>query len=51
MLIIRASVDETIREGIPSKETAKELIEIIKAQLVRQSSPLLKYHETDLIKI
>ena len=47
ILIIRASIDETIRGGIPSKETVKELLEIIKAQFqgsirARQYSNLLK---------
>ncbi|XP_020249419.1 uncharacterized protein LOC109826810 [Asparagus officinalis] len=32
MLIIRASVDQTIRGGIPACETAKELLETIKKQ-------------------
>ncbi|XP_020255355.1 uncharacterized protein LOC109832380 [Asparagus officinalis] len=47
MLIIRASVDQTIRGGIPTCETAKELLETIKKQFegsvrARQYNYLIK---------
>lgn len=47
--LIRASISEAIRGGIPTKDTAKELLELIKAQFVGTKKQLQYYYLTQLI--
>lgn len=47
--LICASISEAIRGGIPSKDTAKELLELIKTQFVGIKKELQYYYLTQLI--
>lgn len=47
--LIRASISEAIQGGIPSKDTSKELLELIKAQFVGTKKQLQYYYLTQLM--
>ncbi|KAH7853009.1 hypothetical protein Vadar_032007 [Vaccinium darrowii] len=47
--LIRASISEAIQGGIPSKDTAKELLELIKTQFVGTKKQLQYYYLTQLM--